>query len=118
MSELTDRLRARYSVPRVVGWLVVVGVLFAATRNAGVVGGVAVALAVGEAAHQARVDPRVPDRWADALVGVVVTVGSLAWLGYERTVAAGRGGPAWFPAVTAVAGAWFIGRAMRHARGS
>lgn len=95
-------------------WLVVpLALVYGVTRNENMLLGLGLAVVGSEAVAIVREAPGVDDRWVGVLVGTVVTLVSLAWFGYELTAASGAGGPAWFPALTALVGVWFLLDARR-----
>lgn len=104
-----QRLTARH-VLFVVAFLAIVYTL---TREPRTVLGVAVGLAVVESIQILGDTPSIDDRWIGFAVGTFVTLGSLAWLGAELTVASDTGGPKWFPVLTALIGVWFLLDARR-----
>jgi len=62
-----------------------------------------------EATSILRETPTVDSRWVGVGLGAfIITVASLAWLGWELTATTGTGGPVWFPALTALIGVWFL----------
>jgi hypothetical protein len=63
---------------------------------------------LGEVIQVFQKTPTIDDRWVQVGVGTFVTLGSIAWLGYELTVASSTGGPTWFPGLTALVGVWFL----------
>ena len=99
-----ERLTARYVLSLVAFPALVYGV----TQDVKTVLGIAFGLAFVEIISILRETPTVDSRWVGVGLGAFITVASLAWLGWELTAAAGTGGPAWFPALTALIGVWFL----------
>lgn len=99
-----ERLTVRHFLPH----LAFVALLYGVTRNTELVVAVAIAMVLTETVAVLRETPSISDGWVQVGIGVFVTVGSLAWLWYELTVAADTGGPAWFPALMVLAGIWFL----------
>lgn len=85
---------------------VVVAGAYALTREPASAVGVALGLTVLAVVETLGETDGVDDRWITGGIGLFVTVGSLAWLGYELTTESS--GPVWFPALTALAGGWFL----------
>jgi|APHM01.1.fsa_nt_gi hypothetical protein len=86
---------------------VVVAGAYAVTRDPASAVGTALGLAVLTVVETLGDVDSVDDRLLTGGIGLFVTVGSLAWLWYELTTAT-AGGPVWFPALTTLAGVWFL----------
>lgn len=99
-----EQLTARYILSLGAFLALVYGV----TQDIGTVLVIAFGLAFVEMFSILRETPTVDSRWVGIGLGVFITVASLAWLGWELTIAAETGGPAWFPALTALIGVWFL----------
>ena len=99
-----EQLTARY----VLSLIAFLALAYGVTKDVETVLAIAIGLAFVEAISILRETPTVDSRWVGVGSGAFITVASLAWLGWELTAAAGTGGPAWFPALTALIGVWFI----------
>ncbi|MFD1570424.1 hypothetical protein [Halorubrum laminariae] len=99
-----EQLTGRY-VLAVVAFLALV---YGVTQNIGTVFAIALGLAFVETISILRETPTVDSRWVGVGLGAFITIASLGWLSWELTAAAGTGGPAWFPALTALIGVWFL----------
>lgn len=86
----------------------VLALAYGLTREVETVVGIAFGLAVIETVQILAETPSVDDRWVGLGIGAFVTGLSLVWFGYELTAASDTGGPAWFPALTALVGVWFL----------
>ncbi len=75
--------------------------------------GIALGVVLIESRGVLRETPSIDDQSLAVGEGVFILLASLAWLTYELTAGAGTGGPAWFPALTALAGGWFLLDARR-----
>ena len=105
--EVRRTARGRLTVRHVLFLVAFLAVVYALTREPRTAIGVAAGLAVVEGVQILGDTSSVDDRWVGSGVGAFVTLGSLVWLGAELTVA-GDSGPAWFPALTALVGVWFV----------
>lgn len=100
--------RCRLTIRNVLIMAVGLTLVYAVTSDVGTVVGIALGIIVLEVIQSLGETRSVPDRWIGTGVGIVVTVVSLVWLGYELTAASDTGGPAWFPALTTLVGLWFL----------
>ncbi|WP_049913295.1 hypothetical protein [Halococcus thailandensis] len=107
-----ERLTVRYGLS-LVAFLVLA---YGFTREIETVVAIALGFVLVETIQILRETPSADDRWVGVGIGAFVAVTSLAWLGYELTAAATTGGPAWFPALTALIGVWFLFDARRDFR--
>ena len=107
LADVGRTARQRLTVRHVLFVGVFLGFVYALTREPGTTFGVAVGLVVVETVQILGDTPSIDDRWIGFGVGTFVTLGSLIWLGVELTTT-DTGGPAWFPALTALVGVWFL----------
>ena len=82
--------------------------IYGFTRDIDALVGVVITFVLGEVIQVFQKTPTIDDRWVQVGVGTFVTLGSIAWLGYELTVASSTGGLTWFPGLTALVGVWFL----------
>ncbi|ELY94101.1 hypothetical protein [Natrialba taiwanensis] len=99
-----DRLTVRHVLPMIA----VLVLLYAITRSVDTLVLVTIPLVLAETLQVLRDTPTVDDRWIQLGTGAFIAVVSLAWLSHELTAGAAAGGPAWFPALTALIGVWFL----------
>jgi len=100
----SEQLTARY----VLSLVAFLALAYGVTQDIETVLIIAFALAIVEMISILRETPTIDSRWVGVGLSVFITVASLAWLGWELTAAAEPGGPAWFPALTALIGVWFL----------
>jgi len=99
-----EQLTARY----VLSLVAFLALAYGVTRDIETVVIIAFGLAIIEMNSILGETPTVDSRWVGIGLGAFITAASLAWLGWELTVTAEPGGPAWFPALTALLGVWFL----------
>lgn len=108
LTDIGRTARRRLTLRSALGSAVVLVLVYGITREVNTVGAVALGLVVVETIQILGETPSIDDRWIGFGIGSFVTVLSLVWLGYELTVVSNTGGPTWFPALTALAGVWFL----------
>jgi hypothetical protein len=107
-SALLRTARERFTLRHILSYGVPVALVYGITRNEGVLLGLSLAFIFTEVATLFRETPGIDGRWVGVGVGAFITLGSLAWFGYEYTVVPDTGGPVWFPLLTALVGVWFL----------
>lgn len=100
--------REELTIRYVLSLVAFLALVYGFTRNVDTVVVITLGLAFVETISILRETPTVDSRWVGVGLGAFITVASLAWLGWELTTGAGTGGPAWFPALTALIGVWFL----------
>lgn len=110
---IAHTVRKRLTVRHVLAMVAFLAIFYGVTRDADMLVAVALALGLGETVEILRDTPSIDNRWVHAGLGTFVAVGSLAWVGYELTIAATSRGPAWFPGLTFLAGVWILLDARR-----
>lgn len=99
-----DHLTGRY----VLLLVVLLALIYGLTQDIEMVAAIALGLVFVETISILRDTSTVDSRWAGVGLGAFITVVSLAWFAWELTAAAEMGGPAWFPALTALIGVWSL----------
>lgn len=100
---IRDRLTLRHILP----YAAFLALFYGVTRNTNTLIAVTIALGLAEGIDILQETPSVNNRWVQAGIGVFVSVASLAWLAFELA-ASTTSSPVWFPAVTFLAGVWFL----------
>lgn len=103
-----ERYTLGYVLSDVVPMALILTVIYGITRSEGVLLGLALAYLFTEVVKLFQATPSIDGRWVGVGAGAFITLGSLAWFGYEYTIVPDTGGPVWFPLLTALIGVWFI----------
>lgn len=121
IAEIVRTARKQLTVRYGLSLVAFLALIYGFTREVETVVAIALGLVLVETIQILRETPSVDDRWVGVGIGTFVAVTSLAWLGYELTVTATKGGPVWFPALMALIDVWFLFDArkdFREGRGS
>jgi hypothetical protein len=106
-SNVVPALRERFSVVSAVGYLLMVGAVFVFTDDIALVLVVTGAVLVTEVVDTLRDVPGVDERWAKAVLGVLLTAGSAGWLWVEAQGSAATD-RLLLPVLAVLGGCWIL----------
>lgn len=107
-SDIVQTAREHYTLRRILSTTIFVLILYGITGSEGVLVGLVLAVVVGGGIDTLRKTPSIDSRWIGLGGGVIFTLSSLAWLGYEYTTTPETGGAIWLPLLAVIGGVWMI----------